>query len=112
MFYMFQVDVASSPAPARPSEVARASAGPINLLVQPTRTCEPSAGEEVVVCGTRDAEQHRLRPLPLPSTDGSASRPLRVQIAPGVSIGFQDGGGLGLRVEFGAGKKDGSKDIK
>ena len=98
-----QVEVA--PAPAPPPQT-------IDLLVAPKPGCATASdGDDVVVCGPGDNAQYRLRPLPPPKPDGLLSRSLRVQIAPGVSFGLQQGGGLGLRAEFGPGKKtDDSKD--
>lgn len=91
------------------AEVAPVPASPpqaIDLLVAPKPGC-PTAfnGDDVVVCGPRDDERYRLRPLPPPKPGGLLSRPLRVQIAPGVSFGLQRGGGIGLRAEFGPGKR-------
>ncbi|MBB5714177.1 hypothetical protein FHS94_001000 [Sphingomonas aerophila] len=97
------------------AEVAPAQAPPetINLLAAPKPGCPgPSDNDDVVVCGPRDNEQYRLRPLPPPKQDGFLSRPLRVQLAPGVSFGLQRGGGVGLRAEFGPGKKTDEREEK
>lgn len=91
--------------PAGPRE------NPPKTPVREAAKCDPMSDDEVVVCGRRDDEQFRLRPLrPPPGVKGVLSRPLRVQIAPGVSFGFQDRGGLGVRVEFGPGAKSGTSE--
>ncbi|MCT8003537.1 hypothetical protein NZL82_16810 [Sphingomonas sanguinis] len=83
-------------------------AGPVVTI---PRQCPPQAADgEIIVCGRKDNEQFRLRPIPAPPPDGLLSRPLRVQLAPGVSFGFQRGGGFGLRTEFGPGKKSGQEE--
>ena len=105
---MQQVDVLTAPAPATSVENAAPSNNKhIDLLALSKRDCGAASGsDEVVVCGRRNDEQFRLRPLPPPpKSNGFLSRPLRVQIAPGVSFGLQKNGGLGLRAEFGPGKK-------
>lgn len=93
-----QAEVVTAPAPT--------VAGPVALL---PRSCPaPAANTEIVVCGRKDNEAFRLHPLPeRPPINGLLSRPLRIQLAPGVSFGFQRGGGFGLRTEFGPGKKSG-----
>jgi hypothetical protein len=69
--------------------------------------CAPSSDDELVVCARADAEEaFRLRPLPpTPKSEGLLTRPLRVEIAPGVSIGFQQGGGFGVKAKFGGAEK-------
>ena len=98
-----------SPMTAAPSAENYSLPGnaPINIRTRNDRSCPQSADTgEVVVCGRRNDEEYRLRPLtPPPVSPGLLSRPLRVQIAPGVSLGFQRGGGFGLRAELGPGKK-------
>lgn len=83
------------------------SNAPINIRMGSDSSCfQRSDTEEVVVCGRRNGEEYRLRPLaPPPVSPSLLSRPLRIQIAPGVSLGFQRGGGFGLRAELGPGKK-------
>jgi hypothetical protein len=84
--------------------------GPVNYetttSVLPQQKCAPSTDDELVVCARADGEQFRLRPLPPPPNDADLlTRPLRVQIAPGVSLGFQHGGGFGLKAKFGGTEK-------
>ena len=102
-----QVQVASAPAPAMEAQNASSASTPINILVRPKQACTASPSEgDVVVCGRPDDEQFRLRPLPPPPpADGLFSRLLRVQLAPGVTFGFQQRGGFGLRAELGPGRK-------
>jgi hypothetical protein len=103
-----QAEVAPAPVHAPDVQSATpASNKPIDVLALSKRDCAAvSDRDEVVVCGRRSNEQFRLRPLPsLPRSEGFLSRPLRVQIAPGISFGFQKKGGLGLRAELGPGKK-------
>lgn len=85
---------------------------PINIRTRNDGNCSQSSDTgEVVVCGRRNSEEYRLRPLtPPPVSPGLLSRPLRIQIAPGVSLGFQRGGGFGLRAELGPGKKTDETD--
>jgi len=107
-----QVAVSAATAPAPNVEsVAPPNNKHIDLLALSKRDCgAASGGDEVVVCGRRNEEQFRLRPLtPPPKPNGFLSRPLRVQIAPGISFGLQKNGGLGLRAEFGPGRKTDEK---
>ncbi|MFB9773124.1 hypothetical protein [Sphingomonas yabuuchiae] len=98
--------VASIPDAAPVKREASAMVGPVVLIRRPC-TIGPT-DDDVVVCGRRDDARFRLGPMPPPpSADGMLSRPLRIQIAPGVSFGFQKGGGFGLRTEFGPGRKTG-----
>ncbi|WP_308814974.1 hypothetical protein [Sphingomonas sp. GV3] len=93
---------------AVPQAIVAAEPGEkIDLRVRREPSCAAEAsGDDVIVCGKRDNEQYRLRPLPPPpETPGLLSRPLRMQIAPGVSFGFQRGGGFGFKAELGPGKK-------
>lgn len=107
------IGIQQAVAPPQPASTlyvqhAEPSTGSLNILSPPQGQCVPKAGDEVVVCGRRDQEQFRLRPLPpAPPSDGLLSRPLRITIAPGVSVGFQRGGGFGVKAEFGPGKKSG-----
>ena len=103
-----QVEMAAAPAPAPDVQKASRTDKPVSLSVAPKHDCGGSDSDEVVVCGRRNEEQFRLRPLPPPPvSSGFLSRPLRVKIAPGVSLGFQQGGGFGLKAELGPGKKTG-----
>lgn len=54
------------------------------LLPSATRTgCAPAANGDIVVCGKRDMEQFRLRPLPpLPEHKSALTRPMDVEIGP------------------------------
>ena len=98
-------------APASYVQPAGPSTRPLNIIAPPPRQCVPNPDDEVVVCGRRDQEQFRLRPLPpMPPSGSLLSRPLRIQIAPGVSVGFQQGGGFGVKAEFGPGKKTGEAE--
>lgn len=99
MFDVQQAEVATSSLPAP-------IAGPVMVL---PRSCPaPTTTGEVVVCGRKGDRSLRLGPMPdPPPADGLLSRPLRFQLAPGVSFGFQRGGGFGLRTEFGPGRKSG-----
>lgn len=95
----------ASPTSARPASPLQI---PDSLKASPTR-CPPTGSGEVVVCGRADQEQFRLRPLPdLPEPRSILSTPLRLHLAPGVTLGAVEGGGLGVRIEFGPGKKSGS----
>jgi hypothetical protein len=88
-----QAEVAEAP----PAETRR---------VLSRRECAPSSADDVTVCGDQDPERYRLRPLPpLPKSESLLSRPLRVTILPGVSVGFQKGGGFGVKVQTGPGRK-------
>jgi len=103
-----QAQMAAGQAPAPDVQQASRIDKPISLLATPKRDCAASDSDEVVVCGRRNEEQFRLRPLPPPPvSSGLLSRPLRVKIAPRVSLGFQQGGGFGLKAELGPGKKTG-----
>lgn len=99
MFDVQQAEVATSSLPAP-------IAGPVMVL---PRSCPaPTTTGEVVVCGRKDDRSLRLGRMPDPPlADGLLSRPLRFQLAPGISFGFQRGGGFGLRTEFGPGRKSG-----
>jgi hypothetical protein len=107
-----QAEVAAAPAPA-PSVQSDTPSNdkPIDLLASARPSCAAAPdSDEVVVCGRRNDAGFRLRPLPpLPKSDGLLSRPLRVQIAPGVFSGFQRNGGFGLRAELGPGTKTDEK---
>lgn len=107
MIYVQQAEV--SPVTAAPSAKSSSLPGnaPINILTRNDRSCAQSSDAgEVVVCGRRNDEEYRLRQLtPPPVSPDLLSRPLRIQIAPGVSLGFQRGGGFGLRAELGPGKR-------
>lgn len=103
-----QVEVAPAPVPAPPppGNGAASPVGPVLLTRQPCASA--GTDTEVVVCGRKDQQAFRLGPEPSPPpADNLLSRPLRWQIAPGVSLGFQRGGGFGLRTEFGPGRKTG-----
>ena len=83
--------------------------GPVAPLIVPRRapggSCA-SSEDTIVVCGRNQSEQFRLKPLPPPpKTETLLTRPLRWQIAPGVTFGLQRGGGVDLKVETGPGKK-------
>lgn len=105
---VFQADAPSPPVSASYAKVPEPPTQPIIILASPNQDCYSKPDGEIVVCGRRDSDEFRLRPLPpLPPSDGLLSRPLRVQIAPGVSVGFQRGGGFGVKAEFGPGKKTG-----
>ncbi len=101
-----QAEVSPIAAPSAESSLLPSNA-PIDILTRNDRSCaQNSDAEEVVVCGRRNDEEYRLRPLtPPPVSPGPLSRPLRIQIAPGISLGFQRGGGFGLRAELGPGRK-------
>lgn len=104
---MQQADAPPPPAPAAHVQPAEPAA-PLNIFASPNGACAAQSDGEIVVCGHRNSDQFRLRPLPEPPpSDGLLSRPLRIQIAPGVSLGFQRGGGFGVKAEFGPGKKTG-----
>jgi len=94
-----------APAPLREETAAVTR---VDLLAGPVQDCpaaDANAGEEIVVCGRRD-DGYRLRRLPPPPpSEGLLTRPLRVRIAPGVSFGLQPGGGIGLKAQFGPGKR-------
>jgi len=103
--------VATEMAAPAPSHLA-GPAGPLQvpdrLRATPT-PCPPTASGEFVVCGRADQEQFRLRALPdLPEPRSILNAPLRFHIAPGVTFGAVGGTGVGVRVEFGRGKKSGS----
>lgn len=96
------------PAPSSPARPAGPLQVPDSLKAAPTR-CPQIGDGEVVVCGRADQEQFRLRALPdLPESRSILSTPLRLHLAPGVTLGTVEGGGVGVRVEFGPGKKSGS----
>ncbi len=98
MFDVQQAEVATSPPPAQ-------IVGPVMVL---PRSCPAPTTGEVVVCGRKDDRSFRLGPMPdPPPAEGLLSRPLRFQLAPGISFGFQRGGGFGLRTEFGPRRKSG-----
>ena len=60
-----------------------------------------------MVCGERATERFRVRRLVPPAgVSGSVLPPLRLKLAPGVTVGFLDRGGFGLRSTFGPGTKD------
>lgn len=103
-----QAEVSPIVAPSAESSSPPGNA-PIDILTRNDRGCAQNSeadADEVVVCGRRNDEEYRLRPLtPPPVSPGPLSRPLRIQIAPGISLGFQRGGGFGLRAELGPGKK-------
>lgn len=108
---MQQADAPPPPTPASYVQTAEPSTQPLNILASRRGHCAPNSDGEIVVCGRRDSDEFRLRPLPpLPPSDGLLSRPLRIQIAPGVSVGFQRGGGFGINAEFGPGKKTGEPE--
>jgi hypothetical protein len=95
--------------PQRPAAIQPADPADRALVPRITRRapCPPSEDGDVVVCARRDDEQYRLRPLsPPPHVGNFLSKPLRVTLAPGVSLGLQPGGGVGLKVKFGPGAKD------
>lgn len=102
--------VATEIAAPAPSDLTR-PAGPLQVpdrLKATSSPCPPTASGEVVVCGRADQEQFRLRPLPdLPEPKSILSTPLRFHLAPGVTVAAV-GFGVGVRVEFGPGKKSGS----
>ncbi|MEG3176152.1 hypothetical protein U1872_07925 [Sphingomonas sp. RB3P16] len=65
------VESAPGPPPAAPLALVNRSA------------CAPSSSGEIVVCGKRDTEQYRLRPLPpLPENKGFLTKPMDVKIGP------------------------------
>lgn len=65
----------TDPAPAGSATVRLPSAGP--------NGCAPAANGDIVVCGKRDNEQFRLRPLPpLPEHKNALTRPMDVKIGP------------------------------
>ena len=98
----------AAPAPSGPTRPAGPLQVPDRLKATSTR-CPATASGEVVVCGRADQEQFRLRPLPdLPEPRSILNTPLRLQLAPGVTVGAVGGAGVGVRVEFGPGKKSGS----
>jgi hypothetical protein len=98
-----QVDPA--PPPALHAQSAAPPGGRIDLLAAAARAnCAPPTDDEVVVCGSR-TDPNRLHPLRPPPPTGFLSRPLNVRLAPGVTFGFLDGGGFGVRVPFGPGRK-------
>ena len=108
---MIVVTQSEMAAPAAPRQdgpsVQRPDDTPIDLLVAARPACVSDQNNgDIVVCGRRDGDQFRLQPLPpLPPSDTILTRPLRIQVAPGVSLGFQKGGGFGVRAEFGPGRK-------
>lgn len=106
---MIQIEhVNTAPAAALPKQVPAPAIGPVILTRRPCPVA--SVATDIIVCGRKDDSAFRLSPIPPPPpADGLLSRPLRVQIAPGVSFGFQRGGGFGLRTEFGPGKKSGEE---
>ena len=80
---------------------------PVSFKVKQTANCTPVEGEEIVVCGQQNDEQYRLRPLPSrPKSENFLSKPLRIELVPGVTFGLQPGGGIGLRAKFGPGDKE------
>ncbi|WP_174278389.1 hypothetical protein [Sphingomonas bacterium] len=106
MIVIQQADAPSSPSPTSHVQTADPFTVPLEALASPRRDCGAKPDGEIVVCGRQDSEGFRLRPLPpLPPSNGLLSRPLRVQIAPGISVGFQQGGGFGVKAEFGPGTK-------
>ncbi|TCP29357.1 hypothetical protein EV292_1181 [Sphingomonas sp. BK235] len=108
---MYAQQVATEMVGPAPSTSAR-PAGPLQVpdgLKAVSSRCPPTASGEVVVCGRDDQEKFRLRALPdLPESKSILSTPLRLHLAQGVTLGAVEGGGLGVRIEFGPGKKSGS----
>jgi hypothetical protein len=102
-----QAEVSPMTAASSEEDSSLPGKAPINVRTRNDGSCSQSSDTaEVVVCGNRNSQEYRLRPLtPPPVSLGLLSRPLRIQIAPGVSLGFQRGGGFGLRAELGPGKK-------
>lgn len=102
-----QAEVSPMTPPAPANYVSPQGNVPLTIRTQSDSTCvQSSDAGEVVVCGRRQNDQYRLRQLkPPPVSPSLLSRPLRIQIAPGVSLGFQRGGGFGLRAKLGPGKK-------
>lgn len=104
--------VAAAPPPAAGPAGAVASGGPVGPVLLTRHSCPADTGTgEVVVCGRKDPSSFRPGPEPAPPpADNLLSRPLRLQIAPGVTFGFHRGGGFGLRTEFGPGRKSGEDE--
>lgn len=101
------------PVPVEYSQPAGPSNRPVSFKVKQTANCAPTEGEEIVVCGRQDDEQFRLRPLPSPpNSENFLSKPLRIELMPGVTFGLQPGGGLGLRAKFGPGAKEDGERAK
>jgi hypothetical protein len=111
---LFDLPQAEPPGGIAPAVGYQQRAGPVDSPIprQPSATaaCPPSPSDEVVVCGKRNDEQYRLHPLP-PAPDGEnpLSTPMRVTLAPGVTLGFQQGGGFGLSAQFGRGARKGEE---
>lgn len=110
---LFDLPQAEPPGGSAPAIEYQQLAGPVDnpVPLRPVPTaCPPSPSDEVVVCGKRNDEQYRLRALP-PPPDGEnpLSTPIRVTLAPGVTLGFRQGGGFGLSAQFGPGTRDGEE---
>jgi hypothetical protein len=97
---------ASRPVSVEYSQPAGPIDQPVSFKVTPTAHCAPAESGEIVVCGRQAAEQYRLLLLPTPpKSENFLSQPLRVTLIPGMTLGLQPGGGLGLRIKFGPGEK-------
>jgi hypothetical protein len=108
---MQQADAPPPPAPAPSALTAGPSEQPLNILTSGRANSAVKRDGEIVVCARRSSDQFRLRPLPPPpASNGLLSLPLRVQIAPGVSVGIQRGRGFCVKAEFGPGKKTGDPE--
>lgn len=76
-----------------PADLTAPRPGTLTIsMVPPGTRCSENSGNEIVVCGRRDNEQYRLRPLPpIDEASNPLGGPLNIEVAPGVRI---VGGGI------------------
>jgi hypothetical protein len=104
---MFDAQPIPTPVPAPPPaqyEMRVPELLPPRITIAGIAKCGPAHSDEIVVCGGRREDPHRLKPLPdIYQTESFLGHPFHLQIAPGLALD-----GLTLSAQFGPGAKSGS----
>jgi hypothetical protein len=102
VFDLPQTEQAGPPTPVESAQPAGPRDIPIALVTVPKVKCATSDDGDIVVCGRRNDEQYRLRPLSAPASDPDfLQKPHVIRLGPNVRIGFLGNGkGVGLEAEF------------